>query len=389
MRRAALAAVALLVLAGCGGPGKTNDAAELVPPGATSYVRARTAQLPRATALLVRFPARGAVLRAVPQPPRGAGPELDVATVAGGQLFYTRPADEQAFGKHLDAIGRVHARIRGWTVFAKSPALLGEARHRRGSLAERPWYLAAAATLHSRGALEELVPGWRAAALFVRTSDAELDVHRLRPPVPQASSALAEAVPADAVAAAGIAGPASVPAAAPKLLRQLAAALGGPSVGWVRRDAGLPEVTVVAQPVDARQALRATAKLLAQLTKNPSSVAVTIDGVALTEVPNGAVDLYYGIVDGRLIVTDSAGAAGRLGRHGKTLPAVSKLPGATESWAYANVRAALPLAVLFAGLFDTTVPQTLQTSLEPLRDLFVVASHEGRVATVVTTLDLG
>ena len=105
---------------------------------------------------------------------------------------------------------------------------------------------------------------------------------------------------------------------------------GGPRVGWVRPDAGLPEVTVVAQPAETRRALRATATLVARLTRNPVSAGVTVDGVRMEEVANGAVDLYYGLVGGKLVVSDSAAAAERIASTPKALPAVSQLPGAIE-----------------------------------------------------------
>jgi hypothetical protein len=391
MRRAAVLGSTVVVLTGCGGgAGKTTNAATIVPAGATSYVQARTSELPRAVGLLARFPRRGGLLRRVPRVPPGAGPELDVATLAGGgRVFYTQPADEHAFAKRLDASGRVHARISGWTVFATSPALLDAVKHRRGSLGNSRWFVAAGAALPSHAALREVVPGWRATALSVHLSDAELEVHRLRRPLPQSSSALAAEVPADAIAAAGVAGPQSFSTGAPKLLVRLASVVHGPAVGWVRPDAELPEVTVVARPADGPRALRATETLLALLTKNPVRTAVTVEGVQLTEVANGAIDFYVGLVRGRLVLSDSAAAAVRTGSRGKALPAVARLPGATESWAFADVSAALPLAHLFAGLFATTVPPALEASVAPLRDVLVYASHEGRVATVVTRIGLG
>ena len=387
MRRSALLAGATLALAGCGGPGGTNHAADLVPPGASSFVRVRTAQLPRAAALLARFPSRGNVLRVLPRIPTGAGRELDVATLSGGRVYYTRPADENAFAKRLDAAGRVHAKIRGWTVFAASAALLDAVLHRRGNLSDRPWYVAGSATLPSRAALRELVPGWRATALTLSGADAELEVHRLRPPLPQVGAALAAEVPADAIAAVGVASARSVPRRAPKLLHELAAALGGQAVGWVRADTPLPELTFVSKPSDARRALHATARLIARLTKNPRSGAVRLGGLPMRHVATGAIDFYYGLVRGKLIVTDSASAPARLGSGGTPLRALASLPNATESWTYVNLRDGLPLAKRFAGLFDTTVPQTLASSLAPVRDVLVYAFHEGRVATVVTRIE--
>lgn len=387
-----LAGAIVLALVGCGGPRGTTDAADLVPPGASSFLRVRTSQVPRAAALLARFPSSGSLLRDVPRVPPGAGPELDVATLSGGRVFYTQPVDEQAFAKRLEVAGRPHARIRGWTVFAASATLLDAVRERRGSLADRSWFAAASATLPTEAALREVVPGWRATGLTVHDGGAELEVHRPRPPhpPPQVGSSLAAEVPADAIVAVGVAGPQNVPRGAPKLLHELVSALGGPVVGWVRAGTPLPEVTVVSRPVDGRRALGATSRLIARLTKNPASGAVTLDGRPMRQVANGAIDIYYGLLGGELVVTDSAAAPGRLGAAsgsgGTTLAAVSRLPPVAESWAYVNVRDGLPLANLFEGLFDTQVPKALETRLAPLRDVLVHASHGPRVATVVTRI---
>ncbi|MFZ1880448.1 MAG: hypothetical protein WAU41_09800, partial [Gaiellaceae bacterium] len=148
------------------------------------------------------------------------------------------------------------------------------------------------------------------------------------------------------------------------------------------------ELTVVATPADPRRALRETARFVARLTKNPSAAAVTVDGARLRQVSNGAIDLYYGLVRDRLVLSDSGSAAANAGSTGKSLTAVSQLPGSTESWTYLDVPAGLPLAHAYAGLFDLTVPPALETRLAPLREVLRYESHEGRVATTVTRLGL-
>jgi hypothetical protein len=389
MRRLALVACALLALSGCGGGQRqTQVAATLVPPGASSYLRIRTAQVPQAGRALARFPTRDTGALSLPAVLVGAGPELDVATLAGGRVFFTQPSDPKAFDKRLDATGRVHARLLGWTVFARRRDLLDAVRHRRSNLADEAWYGAASKTLPAEAAVRQLTRGWQATALTLTGGDAELVVHRLTPPVLESPSPLAAAVPADAIVAAGIASPGSVPAGAPALLRALAVAVDGPLFGWVRPGADLPEVTVVATPADPRHALRETARFVARLTKNPSAAAVTVDGARLRQVSNGAIDLYYGLVRDRLVLSDSGSAAANAGFAGKSLAAVSQLPGSTESWTYLDVPAGLPLAHAYAGLFDLTVPPALEARLAPLRAVLHYESREGRVATTVTRLAL-
>jgi hypothetical protein len=339
--------------------------------------------------VLLRFPPQDAAPLSLPAVPTGAGPELDVATVAGGRVYYTQPSDPKAFDKRLDATGRVHARLLGWTVFAQRPDLLDAVRHRRGSLTGETWYAAASRTLPAGAAVRELTRGWRTIALSVTSGDAELVMHRLGPPGPESSSALAAAVPADAIVAAGVASPANVPAGMPSLLRGLAAAVDGPLVGWVRPGADLPEVTVVATPAHPGRALRETAGFVARLTKNPAAASVLVDGARLRQVSNGAIDLYYGLVAGRLVLSDSGSAAASAGSAGTGgLAALSRIPGATESWTYLNVPAGLPLAHAYAGLLDFEVSPRLEARLTPLQEVLHYESREGRVAMTVTRVTL-
>ncbi len=390
MMRAVVVVFAVAVLAGCGRrASEVTDAATLVPPGVTSYLEVRTALAPRAAALLARFPARVPGLPGAPRIPPGSGPVLDVATLTGGQVMYTQPADEKNFAKRLDATRRAHARIGGWIVFSTSPALLDAVEHRRGSLATTGWYRAAVATLPADAALEEIAPGWRATALTVQRHSAELEVHRLRLPRRQASTALARDVPADAVAAVGVSGPLSVPPAAPKLVHELASALGGPAVIWVRPDTSLPEVTIVTRPVDGTQAALAATSLLAGLTRDRLRSTVTVGGIRLTKIANGAIDFYIGLAGGRLVISDNPTAASRVGASSRTLPAVARLPDATESWAFADPPGALPLVRQFSGLLGATLAPGLEARLAQLRSVLVHTSHRGRLATSVTRIDLG
>jgi hypothetical protein len=92
-------------------------------------------------------------------------------------------------------------------------------------------------------------------------------------------------------------------------------------------------------------------------------------------------------VHGRLVVTDTAGAAARLRSPGSGLPATARLPDATEWWAYADVGRALPVARVFAGLFETPLQDRLEARLAPLRDVLVYSAHDGRIQTSVTRID--
>jgi hypothetical protein len=314
-----------------------------------------------------------------------------VAAVEGGRVFFTQPADRKAFAKRLDKLGRLHAQVSGWTVYASNAALLDAVRHRRASLRSVDWYRAASAALPSGAALREVRPGWRAVGLSLHQGNAELVVHErltAAPRAAQSSSALAHVVPADAFVAAGAANLAAVPASAPSLLRELARAVGGPLVGWVRPGPDLPEVTFVGRPAAPARALRATGALVARLTKNPSAADVVVGGRRVLVVPNGAVDVYYGLVSGRLVLTDSSDAFARVVSPGASLALVRYMPAAVGSWATIDPATALPVAGRFSGLLDFTVPPRTAADLARLRDVLRYTTRRGRVTTTVTRVDL-
>ena len=96
-------------------------------------------------------------------------------------------------------------------------------------------------------------------------------------------------------------------------LPSLVEALNGPVVAYVRPGLPLPEVTIAAKPAHPGNAVKAIGGLLAKFAKGRAApVPTQVDGGTLNKVDLGSIALYYGVADGKLVVTDSANALAEL-----------------------------------------------------------------------------
>jgi hypothetical protein len=349
MKRALVLSFFLLA-AGCGGPGKTMNPADLVPAATTEVTVVRTAQAAQARRLAVE-------LNAVPVPsvPAGSGPLLVVARLDEGVVYFTQPADVKTFV----AAHPLHAKVRGWIAFGSSRAALDAVRHRKRTLA-------GLALLPPRAAVRVWEPGQFSSALTIDGRTATLEWHsRAVRAVPQVSTLVGE-VPADALAAGG----------GSLLPSAVVAAVGPESVGWVRGGLPFPELTVVS----TRGTVRGAAPVLARLTK--STAPATPYG-AFRRLALGAIDIYYGRRNGQLVVTDDANA---LASPAHRL-SLASLPPRVEGWMYADVEHGMPVADAFRGFANWKPPAGLDR-LRPFTSFFTYTRHAGGIRTTVTTVEM-
>ena len=89
-------------------------------------------------------------------------------------------------------------------------------------------------------------------------------------------------------------------------------AVNGPAILYLKAGAPLPEVTIVVKPADAQKAQQTVGTLLAKFAKSAKPASTTVNGVTLQSVSLGPVSLYYGVLDGQLVLTDSQTAIGEL-----------------------------------------------------------------------------
>lgn len=414
MKRLALLALAALLAGGCGGAKEATDASELVPPSALAFVSLETdlGGIPR---VLDRFPFGPSALRDVRRalhPRRTMGPRLELALFKAGSVSFVRPPDEKRFVATLGP-KQLHARIRGWTVFTEKPGLLDLVRRHEGRLSElRAFrramkglpadatvraYAAPSATgmlVRSLGAplpMPRRPGGWTGAALNASGGELRLD---LRTPAPagvaaESASDLVSQIPSSSVLAVGLDGLAGVPGDLKVVgidVREIANALGEQALVYVRAGLPFPEVTFASKPKDPQRALRNVARLVEKLARPKAPpVPTTVDGVTLQDVQLGAIDIYYGTFDGRLVVSDSPDAVEALRGHGDKLN-VPGLPDRTNGFLYVDVERALPALQAFAKLANQTLPRQLDDYAKPLKTIVLYGTREGDVQSLVAVL---
>src|SRR5579872_4762868 len=368
--------LALVLASGCGGSGggggtksdpPAQDAASVVPADALVYVTIDTdqgsGQLKSAQTVLDKFPlkakAEAELLQSASkngldfqQLVSSVGPALDVAVLktgtTTGPVGFAKPSDQQAFDAQLKDV--VHTTVSGWTVFAKTQALLDAVTSRSSSLADDATYkdalgsipgdaiarayapgaslaqavTAAGSTTAGLGALggETSSISWLTGALTSSSgSSFKLELHVKRSSSTSTSSTsgvtLTDQIPSGVLAALSTSSGATstLPAGTKTQLGALSQSLGidlasligifdGPVIAYVKPGTPIPEVTLAARPPDPASAERAVTELTAKLLKSQGGAAptkTTVDGVDLNTVALGPVSLYWGSFGGEIV----------------------------------------------------------------------------------------
>ena len=375
---------------------------------------------------------------------RSAGPEVDVAVLgATGELVaaFTQPRDEDEFIRLLESGDEPskHVEKDGWVVFSDDQAALdailtledddpklAESEAFEQATAELPEE-AIAKAYASRGGIRTAVsaggvaaigaaPGgidrarWASGALFAHDDGFELQAHVAGSTLagtPYAGT-LTDSIPADSVLALSFrdAGrtldqlSASTTPFLPMIeqtlgvpIADVAAALSGEGVLYVRPGAGIPEVTLVSKPDDAQRAATTIDRLVKNLAPGGAQPApMTVEGVRMQRLTLGPVGILYGVVDGKLVVTDSPTAVRQLRDGGRDKLSDDKtfqdardavgMPDETNGWLYVNLKDGIPLVEGFAGLSGQQVPADVSANLRPLRSAIVFGARDGDVETV-------
>ena len=148
----------------------------------------------------------------------------------------------------------------------------------------------------------------------------------------------------------------------------------------------IPEFTLVAEASDEAKATAAVDRLVRRL--DPKQVtSVTQDGVKMTAAHFGAVTIFYGTFDGKLVVTSGHGAIAKLREDGAKL---------ADEEAYKDAKDAAGMPDESAGFLcgprrgdpavwsgtrrppARSVPSMLSENLEPLKSLVLWGELQGR-----------
>jgi hypothetical protein len=362
----ALAATAVLA-ASCGGSKPAASAAEVAPAGTYLLIEGRpTAELERALAFLPESAELERLLaRAIRLTGAGNRPTLAVLDRAGTRaVALVRSGDRKQLDKQLDDAGIAHARVSGWTVFARDRASVDAVRHAKRRLAATRWFHPVDGDVSFNRRLGTVVASARGdQATATRTEPAQ---------GADAEHPLAAAIPADAVAAAAVHDGATVFGSLPfagELKKglgletaTLAAAAPGDAVLYARSGVPAAGVTLLASGTD----LAAARRVVAELAPNVPGVPGAVGGVAATDVSLGPVDLFYGKVGRTIFVTDDPGAT--LEPQASSLEPEG-LPAENRAWAYLDVAHGLPALESLAALAGTRLSPAFIGRLSSLHTL--------------------
>jgi hypothetical protein len=386
---AALLLGAALVATSCGGGKPSPSAAGVAPRDTVAFVS--LGEMPeapstrRALALLSGGPQAQALFDRVAW--AEVGHSVDVAVLGPRRaVAYALPKDRAGFDQRLDDAGLVHARIRGWTAFATNAQALDAAKHAKARLDDTAWYAPAAraAAGSARSVLTHDGARWTAIVA---------DGERVRRTTPGGGAdsrhELAAHIPTNAVVAAAAhnfgARLRSLPFA-PVVeqgfglrLEDVARATPGSAVLYLGAGDPIPTLTLIA----ADGTLPAAARVVHELDPQaPPPTPVVLDGVPLNDVALGAVDLYYGRVDGDLVLTNDSA----LDLKPASALEPKGLPPATTAWLYVDAEKAPAALRSLATLAGTTFSPQLLAELQGLRSVLVFVTQTRSTTSVTVTV---
>jgi len=163
----------------------------------------------------------------------------------------------------------------------------------------------------------------------------------------------------------------------------------GETALYVRPGFLIPEVTLVTQVDDEDAAMATLGKLVAGLGEYLPAAQrvqdVDIDGIPAKEIPvSPPVSLYWAAFDSHLVLSSSRDGIAQLRKDDERLAddrdfrdALERagVPEETNGFVYVNLHDAIPYVL---GLAGEAVPATVRANLEPLDQLVLYGSKDGR-----------
>jgi len=170
---------------------------------------------------------------------------------------------------------------------------------------------------------------------------------------------------------------------------------------YVRPGAGIPEVTVVAQPDSPQQGVAAIDDLVQQVASATglplAPKPVTIGSVDAKELNLGRFSIFYGADGNRVVVSNSQQAFLDLNGSGPRLSDdatfneamdAAGMPDETNGFLYVNLKDSISLITSLAQLGGADVDPQLRDNLRPLRSLVAWEAVDGDSAQATVFLEV-
>jgi hypothetical protein len=367
------------------------------------------------------------------------GPELDFVVLDNGGspqfVGLTQPTDAQKFAALLDRQSppAKHAEVDGWTIFSDTQAALTAftTAAAKGKLADVESFKQATEQLPAdanaiayvngssaravKGSLKEVASGfdfdWLGASLSTQPDSVKLygAVKSKQGVGTTFKPTLLSRVPSGSLAVVSFKGGDQFtqqlrqnPAVQGQLgfvqqalgvsVDQLTALIAGEGVIYVHAGLLFPEVTVVLDQANPDAAL-VTANTLATRVaalfdgKVSDAAIAGVDGAKKIDI-GAPFSIYYGIVDGALVISDATGAfRGSASTPITDDPVFQKAsdaagrPDESAGFVYVNIKDAIPLLEGLAEASGTTVPPEVSQNLAPLVSFLAYGTADNGVTT--------
>jgi Protein of unknown function (DUF3352) len=175
-------------------------------------------------------------------------------------------------------------------------------------------------------------------------------------------------------------------------LAELAPLFAGEGAVYVRQGVPIPEITIVLEQSNEASARTTADKLFTRVAPalQGQVTSTTVSGVSLKQITGQNFSIYYGVFDGKLVVTDSTTGIAGLRDSGQKLADdalftgagdAAGMPDETAGFLYVNLKDAIPLIENLLTSFGGNIDPAMQQNLDPLKSFLVFASVDGPKAT--------
>lgn len=175
----------------------------------------------------------------------------------------------------------------------------------------------------------------------------------------------------------------------------------GETAVWISAGTPIPEVTVVLSG-DPKQSIATLDTLSAKLSSFAGGSAgpkqTTVSGVPMTEVPLSGVSIFYGEVDGKVLVTDTTNSVRDFQSGGgdsladdssyKSAVTASGMPDSYSGFLYVNIPDTIAAFSGLASAAGSGLPPDVEANVRPLRSAVLWSTQNGGATDVQAFVEI-